>query len=227
MSDARALIAALTDHHQIGQMNRRFLRQDSPLYVSLRIGQCVLLNEIQALNNGAVFVAEDPQDLSDLAALFSGKNVYLVVLLNMDFGHPIQSSLQLQEFTSQGHNFQKLFFAKLAAHRAEDSSPNGFLLVVDQDGRVIVEANVGAVFSAVLLSSPHHYSLYHISLLDAPVRRGLFYVSGDDIAKTRYESHLVSQRQDARDSPRARVVRYVEYSSHLNHNNPNRFTIDD
>src|SRR5437762_13250449 len=64
---ARAFIAPLAHDHEIGYVDRCFLRQDPALDVPLRICPGMLLNEVQALDHRPTLLAEDPEHLPRLS----------------------------------------------------------------------------------------------------------------------------------------------------------------
>src|SRR6202020_679794 len=62
---------------------------------------------------------------------------------------------------------------QLPAHGAEDARAARLLLVVDQDGGVLVEADVAAVGTALLLLRAHDNALDDVTLLDGGAGDGV------------------------------------------------------
>src|SRR5512137_245234 len=87
------LVAALADHHQVGEVDRSFLRQNSSLDVLLRVGSGVLLLEIQAFHDCTGGIRKHFEHLAGLAAVLARQHENLVVLLDMQLWHGLSSSL--------------------------------------------------------------------------------------------------------------------------------------
>src|SRR5262245_64632436 len=69
-------------------------------------------------------------------------------------------------FRRERDDLHELALAQLARHGAENARPLGLLLVVDQHGGVLVEADVGAVLATNLLHRTNQNRLVHVTLLD-------------------------------------------------------------
>src|SRR4051794_16853087 len=89
----------------------------------------------------------------------------------------------LKYFWRQRHDFQKFLLAKLASYGTKHAGSYWFPGFVNQDCRVLIETNVGAVAPAVFLVSTHDDRLDYGSFLDLSVRRCLFYAGRDDVTQ--------------------------------------------
>src|SRR6185312_2574695 len=117
----------------------------------------------------------------------------------------------------QGDDLHEPLLAQLARHRTEDAGADRLVGVVDQDGGVVVETDVAAVLTPLLLGRPHDHRLDDLPLLDRAIGRGLLHRSGDDVAQPAVLARRATPQVDAGDLLGARVVRHVENSSHLDH----------
>src|SRR5438552_6210291 len=77
--------------------------------------------------------------------------------------------------------FRSLLFAQLAAHRAEDAGGAGLPFVVDQDGRVLVEADVGAVLDrkSTRLNSSHQIISYAVFCLKKKTKKTSIHINNN------------------------------------------------
>src|SRR5687768_2157814 len=78
------------------------------------------------------------------------------------------SGFMLQHLRRERHDLHVALLAQLARDRAEDAGGPRLSGVVDQDRRVLVEADVGAVLAAGLLRRPDDDRLGHVALLHLP-----------------------------------------------------------
>src|SRR3984957_11173746 len=107
--------------------------------------------------------------------------------------------------------------AQLAADGPEDAGPAGLLLVIDENGGVLVEADVAPVGTPLLLLGPHDDALDDVALLhggtgDGVLDRGHEHVTDAGVAPARPSEHA-----DAEHLARARVVGHPEPRLLLNH----------
>ena len=106
---------------------------------------------------------------------------------------------------------------RLARHRAEDPRAAGVALVVDEDGRVLVETDVAAVGTAELLGRAHDHGAHHIALLDGRVGNGLLDAGDDDVADPGRGLLRPTHDPDALDGPGAGIVGHLEAAVLLDH----------
>src|SRR5882672_10205234 len=76
---------------------------------------------------------------------------------------------------SQADDAHEALVAQLAADRAEDARPTRLELIVDEHRGVLVEADVAAVWTALLLLRAHNDATDDIALLHCSTRRGVLY----------------------------------------------------
>src|SRR5215469_13044170 len=72
-------------------------------------------------------------------------------------------------FRSERDDLGELPVAQLARHRAEDARAHGVVVGLDEDHRIAVEADVGAVLPPHLLDRAHYHRARHLALLRRPV----------------------------------------------------------
>src|SRR5690606_22470846 len=92
------------------------------------------------------------------------------------------SVLPSHDLGREGHDLHETLVAQLPAHRAEDAGATRVALLVDEHGRVVVEADVAAVGAAALLLGPHHHAADDVALLDAGTGGGLLHGGHEDVA---------------------------------------------
>ena len=97
--------------------------------------------------------------------------------------------------------------AQLARHRPEDAGADRLAGVVDQHGRVGVEADVGAVGAPDLLRRPHDDRLHHLALLHLGVRDRLLHRDDDDVADRGVLALAAPEHLDAEHLARAASCR--------------------
>src|SRR5215472_14822374 len=117
------------------------------------------------------------------------------------------SRSSLEHFRRQGNNFQKFLRPQLARHRAENARANGFLLIVDQNGGVIIEADVGSVRPSYLLCRSNYYRFGYFTLFYLGVRDRFFYGYHNDVADRSILPFAAAQHLDALDFARAGIIR--------------------
>src|SRR3954463_12303301 len=117
-----------------------------------------------------------------------------------------------------------LLRAQLADDRAEDTGADRLLVVVDEDGRVRIEADRRAVGTMDVLGGADDDRLVDVALLDAAA--GCRFLDGhdDDVADARETALRPAQHLDALDALRAAIVRDVEIGLHLDHRSNSFFT---
>src|SRR5439155_13993080 len=90
-------------------------------------------------------------------------------------------------------------------------------LGVDQHGRVLVEGDVGAVLTVVLLLGAHDHRGHDLTLLDAAVGRGLLDGADDDVADAGIPAPAAALDADAEQLAGAGVVGHAQACLHLDH----------
>src|SRR5580704_13766488 len=115
------------------------------------------------------------------------------------------------------HDAHEALVAQLAADGPEDAGPARLLLVIDENGGVLVEADVAAVGTPLLLLRPHDDALDDVALLDGSagygvLDRGHEHVTDAGVAPARPAEHA-----DAEHLACAGVVGDPEPGFLLNH----------
>ena len=106
----------------------------------------------------------------------------------------------------EGDDLHEVLLAELAGDGAEDAGSARVVLRVEQDGRVLVEGDVGAVGAAELLAGANDDRLDDLALADAAVRRGGLDRGGDDVPDAGVAAVVAALDADAEDLAGARVV---------------------
>src|SRR5450759_2893057 len=123
----------------------------------------------------------------------------------------------LQDLGRQRHDLHVLAIAKLAGHGAEDTGTARIALVVDDDGRILVELDIAAVGAADLLLSTDYDRLDDLALLDRAVRNGFLDRHDDGVAYVGVTTLRATEDLDAQHLPRTRVVGHPQSTLCLDH----------
>src|SRR5438270_13077436 len=122
------------------------------------------------------------------------------------------------DFRRERDDLHELALAELAGDRSEDTRPDRLARIVDENGRVVVELDIGAVTTAAFLDRADDDGLHDRPLLDGAVWRRLFDRRRDDVAEARVTAGgRAAQHLDAGDLLGAGVVSDLQNRSHLNH----------
>src|SRR5207302_1956372 len=106
-------------------------------------------------------------------------------------------------------DLHEITFAQFAGHRSEDTRATRILLVGQNDGGVLVEADVGAILATIHLRRADDHGLDDIAFLYSGVRRGLLHRGNDDVADPGVAPAGASGHQDAHDLFGAGVVGHL------------------
>ena len=104
-----------------------------------------------------------------------------------------------------------------ASDRPEDTGADGRTVVLDDDARVVIKADVGAVLAADFLNGANDDALDNVLLLDVGARRSLLHGSDDDVTDSRIAALGTAKHLDAANLACAGVVGDVQHGLHLNH----------
>src|SRR5690242_11764949 len=118
---------------------------------------------------------------------------------------------------SKRNDLHEVLLAKLARDGPEDARPARVELVVDDHGRVLVEADQCAVVAAVGLLRPDDDRLDDVALLDRALRRGGLHRSNDDVADARVAPVRAPHHADAEELAGAGVVGDLQTRLLLDH----------
>src|SRR3954447_12149716 len=123
----------------------------------------------------------------------------------------------LEHLRRERHDLHEVALAQLARDGPEDAGPARVVLRVDDDGRVLVEGDVGAVLAAVLLLRAHDDGGHDLALLDRPLGVGGLDGGLDDVADARVAAARAAHDADAEDLARAGVVGHAQAGLVLDH----------
>src|SRR3954447_9364612 len=170
----------------------------------------MLLGDVDAVDDHATLRRKDTRHVAFLAAVFTREDADAVTLLDLEPRH-------LQHLRRERNDAHELLVAQLTADGAEDARAARLLLVVDQHGRVLVEADVAAVGTAPLLLHPDDDALHDVAFLDLGARDGVFDRGDEDVADRRVAPLRASEHLDAEDLFGAAVVRDAKTCLLLDH----------
>src|SRR4051795_8769950 len=117
-----------------------------------------------------------------------------------------------------------LLRAQLADDRAEDTGADRLLVVVDEHGRVRIEADRRPVGARDVLGGADDDRLVDVALLDSAAGRRFLHRHDDDVADAGETALRAAQHLDALDALRAAIVGDVEVGLHLYHRSNSFFT---
>src|SRR3954467_14716404 len=117
-----------------------------------------------------------------------------------------------------------LLRAQLADDRTEDTGADRLLVVIDEHGRVRIEADRRPVRTMDVLGSADDDRLVDVALLDAAAGRRFLHRHDDDVADAGETALRAAQHLDALDALRAAIVGDVEVGLHLDHRSNSFFT---
>src|ERR1044072_6536071 len=111
-----------------------------------------------------------------------------------------------EHLRSQRDDLHELLVAQLATDRSEDAGAPRLVVLLDQRGGVLVEADVRPVRPALLLGGPDDDRLDDVALLHAGARDRVLDRRDNDVAAARVATRGAAQHTDAEDLLRPCVV---------------------
>src|SRR5699024_3256925 len=118
---------------------------------------------------------------------------------------------------SQRDDLHELLVAQLAAHGAEDAGTTGLAVGLEDDGGVLVEADVRAIRATTLLDGADDDGLDHITLLDVAARDRILDGGDDLVADAGVAPARAAEHTDCEDLLRSGVVVVLEAVLLLNY----------
>src|SRR5512141_739360 len=103
-----------------------------------------------------------------------------------------------EHLRGQRDDLHELLLAQLPAHRAEDAGTAGVTVGAEDDGRVLVETDVGAVRTPALLRGADDDGLDHVALLDVPAGDRVLHCGHDDVADAGVATSRAAEHTDAK-----------------------------
>src|SRR6056297_1450300 len=123
----------------------------------------------------------------------------------------------LQHLRGERDDFHELLGAQLAHDRPEDTGTDRFIVVVQDNSRVAVKADGGAIFAADFLGGAHADGLADVTLLHATARDGFLDGHDNDVAHRRISALGTTQNLDALNPASTGVVSNIQIGLHLDH----------
>src|SRR5512141_869839 len=123
----------------------------------------------------------------------------------------------LQHLRRERHDLHVPLLAQLARHGAEDARRARLPGVVDQDGGVLVEPDVGPVLAADLLRGAYDDRLGHVALLHLAGGDRVLDRHHHGVAQARVAAAAPAQHPDHERLAGSRVVRDAQYRLLLDH----------
>src|SRR4051812_15114017 len=110
-----------------------------------------------------------------------------------------------------------LLRSEFADDGAENTGADRLLVLVDENGRVRIEADHRTVGTADVFRGANDHRAVNVALLHAAARRGFLDADDDDVADAGGTALRAAQHFDALNALCAAVVRNVQVGLHLDH----------
>src|SRR4029453_4107767 len=130
---------------------------------------------------------------------------------------PVPLRFMSQHLRRQGDDAHEALLPQLAAHGPEGAGAPGLLLVVDEHGGVLVEADVRAVRPALLLLGADDDAAHDLALLDRGAGDGVLDRGHEDVADRRVAAPPAPDHLDPQGLPGAAVVGHPQARLLLDH----------
>src|SRR6202011_3926859 len=124
---------------------------------------------------------------------------------------------KLEHLRSQGHDLHEVALAQLTRDRAEDARAPGIVLVVDDHGGVVVEPDVRAIRTPILLRHAYDDLFDHLALLHLSARLRGLHGRGDDVAYRRVAAIVTAGHANGQQLLGAAVISHLEPALLLDH----------
>lgn len=185
-------------HTQQRNVRRRYrhLFLDQSTLLKRASGLLMLGYNIDSFDDHFVVLRVHARDVTLFASVTAFCNHNVIVSMESHLKH----------LRGQGHNPHKVTVTEFSGDRAEDARSPGHLVLVNDDGGVIVKFYMGAVGPAMGLGRSHDNCPDNLALSDSR-RRGRFLDRGhDDVAQPCVLFAASARHADATYDFRARVV---------------------
>src|SRR5262249_33077748 len=221
------LLAVRVDQRHVAHVDRRLLGHDAAFLGTpgaLKVDLLVLADDVHPVDEHPLLVRVDEDDLALAAAVATGDHHDVIALLDLHRGRPallgcLRLLRHLDPLRRERDDPHEPLLPQPAADRAEDTGAARVSAVPDQDGRVLIETDVGAITPAALLARAHHHRLDHVTLAHGRPGKGVLHGGHDDIANARVSPAGAAEHADAQDLLGSGVVGDLEPRLLLNHVN--------
>ena len=127
-------------------------------------------------------------------------------------GHPCGFASQITSGASETMRMKRLSRSS-RPNGAEDAGPARLQLVVDEDRGVLVEADVAAVRTPLLLLRAHDHAADDVALLHRGARHGVLHRRDEDVADAGVAARRTAEHLDAEDLFGTGVVGDPEFAT--------------
>src|SRR4051794_23706596 len=215
-AEARRLVVLGVDERHVGDVDRPGPLDDADLGVRVqRRRALVALLQVEAVDVDALGLAVHADDAAGLAAVLAADDDHLVVAADLELG--ALALHELEHLRGEGDDLHEPAVAQLAGHRPEDARAARVVGLVDDHGRVLVEADVRAVVAAEGLLRAHDDRADDLALLDRALRRRLLDRRGDHVTDAGVAALVAADDADAEDLAGAGVVGHAQACLVLDH----------
>src|SRR5690606_16360989 len=215
-TDAGRLAILRIDDSQVGQMDRRFFR-DNAGFLSLCLALMTLHN-IYTTDECFIILWHYFENFAFTALVLTGQHDNAVAFANL-----LHRLASLQNFRSQRDDLHVALSAKFTRNRSEDTRTNRLFLVINEDGCIVIKTDNTAVRTTNVFGGTYNYRLHYVTFFDAAARDSFLDRHHNDVANGSVTPLGTAQHLDAHDTTCAGVIRHVEVCLHLNHDWPPSF----
>src|SRR5215469_3993340 len=133
-----------------------------------------------------------------------------------NLAEPESALEKLNNFRCQRNDLQKFLLTQLAGNRTKHARANRLHRIVDHNRRVLVEADVCTVTTAILLARADNHRLDDLALLHRSIGRSFLHRRRDHVTEAGLLAESAAQRQDHLQLACAGVVGDIQHGAHLN-----------
>src|SRR5205085_10227722 len=134
------------------------------------------------------------------------------------------AAMMLQHLRREADDLHMLLRAQFADDRPEDTGTDRLGVVVDEDGRVRIEADRRTVRTVDVLGGADDDGLVDVALLHAAARSGFLHRDDDDVADAGEAALRPAEHLDALDALGPRIIGDLSVGLHLDHRSNSFFT---
>ena len=148
VSNARGFVAGGTDDLNFAGVQRHFLSDDAAVG-NFQTGLAVAFDFVDAFDDDFAGGGHGADNFALLALIFAAEDDNGIALLDVKFNErQLGTSFRLEHFGRERNNFHEIFFAQFAGDGSENTRAARRKIVLDYDGGVLVETDIGAVGAA-------------------------------------------------------------------------------